>query len=147
MPTDVSSLPRLRFAACALAAVLVGTAAAAHAAAKDETIGDWLPLPQEIADWRMARFGAAIAYMHISKDARQLDVDAQAFAGMPTPVRTAETLIEVIYEAHVKPGWLLQPFFQYVFRPSGGVPDPMDPGGLARIGDAGVFGLTTTVKY
>jgi porin len=93
------------------------------------------------------RFGAAIAYMHISKDARRLDTDAQAFAGAPTPVRSAETLIEVIYEAHVKPGWLLQPFFQYVFRPSGGIPDPMDPTGLARIGDAAVFGLTTTVKY
>jgi porin len=93
------------------------------------------------------RFGAAVAYMHISKSARQLDVDAQAFAGLPTPVRSAETLIEVIYEAHVKPGWLLQPFFQYVFRPSGGIPDPMDPSGLARIGDAAVFGLTTTVKY
>jgi porin len=93
------------------------------------------------------RFGAAIAYMHISKDARRLDTDAQAFAGLPTPVRTAETLIEVIYEAHVKPGWLLQPFFQYVFRPSGGIPDPMDPTGLSRIGDAAVFGLTTTVKY
>jgi porin len=93
------------------------------------------------------RFGAAVAYMHISKDARRRDVDAQAFAGAPTPVRTAEMLIEVIYEAHVKPGWLLQPFFQYVFRPSGGIPDPMDPTGLSRIGDAAVFGLTTTVKY
>jgi porin len=38
------------------------------------------------------RFGAAIAYMHISRDARRLDTDAQAFAGLPTPVRTAETL-------------------------------------------------------
>jgi porin len=93
------------------------------------------------------RFGAAIAYMHISKDARRLDMDAQAFTGLPRPVRTAETLIEVIYEAHVKPGWLLQPFFQYVFRPSGGIPNPEDPTGLARIGDAAVFGLTTTVKY
>ena len=93
------------------------------------------------------RFGAAIAYMHISGAARRLDQDAQVFTGLPTPARSAETLIEVIYEAHVKPGWLLQPFFQYVFRPSGGVPDPTDPSGLARIGDAAIFGLTTTIKY
>jgi len=93
------------------------------------------------------RFGVGVAYMHISKSARQLDMDTQAFAGLPTPVRTAEGLIEVIYEAHVKPGWLLQPYFQYVFRPSGGIPNPEDPTGLARIGDAAVFGLTTTVKY
>jgi hypothetical protein len=44
-------------------------------------------------------------------------------------------------------GWLLQPFFQYVFRPSGGVPNPNDPTGLARIKDAAIFGLTTTLKY
>jgi len=53
----------------------------------------------------------------------------------------------VIYEAHVKPGWLLQPYFQYVFRPSGGIPDPNDPSGVTRIGDAAIFGLTTTIKY
>jgi porin len=93
------------------------------------------------------RFGAGIAYLHISKAARQLDRDTQVFIGLPTPVRSAETLIEVIYEAHIKPGWLLQPFFQYVFRPSGGVPDPTDPSGLTRIGDAAIFGLTTTIKY
>src|SRR5262249_40077376 len=93
------------------------------------------------------RFGAAVAYMHISGAAQQLDRDTQFFSGLPTPVRSAEALVEVIYEAHVKPGWLLQPFFQYVFRPSGGVPNPLDPTGLARIGDAAIFGLTTTLKY
>jgi porin len=93
------------------------------------------------------RFGAGVAYMHISNDARQLDVDNQVFTGLPTPVRSAETVIELIYEAHVKPGWLLQPYFQYVFRPSGGIPDPTDPSGLSRIGDAAIFGLTTTIKY
>jgi porin len=93
------------------------------------------------------RFGVAVAYMHISPVARQLDFDAQFFSGLPTPVRTFEGLVEVIYEAHVKPGWLLQPFFQYVFRPSGGVPNPSDPTGISRIGDAAIFGLTTTLKY
>jgi porin len=53
----------------------------------------------------------------------------------------------VIYEAHVKPGWLLAPYFQYVFRPSGGIPNPNDPSGLSRIGDAAVFGLTSTLRY
>ena len=93
------------------------------------------------------RFGAAVAYMHISSAARALDVDTQNFTGLPTPVRSAETLIELIYEAHIKPGWLLAPYFQYVFRPAGGIPDPTDPSGLSRIGDAAIFGLTTTIKY
>lgn len=93
------------------------------------------------------RFGMAVAYMRISDAARNLDVDTQFFNGLPSPVRTNETLLEVIYEAHIKPGWLLAPYFQYVFRPSGGIPNPNDPSGLSRIGDAAVFGVTTTIKY
>jgi porin len=93
------------------------------------------------------RFGVAVAYMHIGGAVRALDVDTQAFSGLPTPVRSAETLIEMIYEMHVKPGWLLQPYFQYVFRPAGGIANPDDPLGIARIGDAAIFGLTTTIKY
>jgi porin len=34
-----------------------------------------------------------------------------------------------------------------VWRPSGGVPNPLDPTGLSRIGDAAIFGVTTTLKY
>jgi porin len=93
------------------------------------------------------RFGVAAAFMRISGAARSLDVDAQFFNAVPSPVRSNETLLEFIYEAHVKPGWLLAPYFQYVFRPSGGIPNPNDPSGVSRIGDAAVFGLTTTVRY
>jgi porin len=93
------------------------------------------------------RFGAAIAYMRISNTARNLDIDTQFFSGVPSPVRSSETLIELIYEAHIKPGWLVAPYFQYVFRPSGGIPNPNDPTGISRIGDAAVFGVTTTIRY
>jgi porin len=93
------------------------------------------------------RFGVGIAYMHISNAAQNLDLDTRFFTGLQSPVRSNETLIEIIYEAHVKPGWLLAPYFQYVFRPSGGIPNPGDPSGLSRIGDAAVFGLTSTLKY
>ncbi|WP_245444344.1 carbohydrate porin [Bradyrhizobium sp. Y36] len=93
------------------------------------------------------RFGVAMAYMRISNTARNLDLDIQAFTGIRSPVRSNETLIEMIYEAHVKPGWLVAPYFQYVFRPSGGIPSPNDPTGVARIGDAAVFGVTTTIRY
>jgi Carbohydrate-selective porin, OprB family len=34
------------------------------------------------------------------------------------PIRSFEMVVEAIYEAPVKPGWLLQPFFQYVLRPT-----------------------------
>ena len=93
------------------------------------------------------RFGMAVAYMRISSADRNLDRDTRFFSGLPSPVRSNETLLELIYEAHMKPGWLLAPYFQYVFRPSGGIPNPTDPGGLSRIGDAAVFGLTSTLRY
>ena len=96
---------------------------------------------------RLDRFGMAVAYMRISNADRNLDRDTQFFSGLPSPVRSNETLLELIYEAHMKPGWLLAPYFQYVFRPSGGIPNPTDPGGLSRIGDAAVFGLTSTLRY
>jgi porin len=93
------------------------------------------------------RFGVAAAYMRISNTARNLDLDTQFFSGVSSPVRSNETLIEMIYEAHIKPGWLIAPYFQYVFRPSGGIPNPNDPTGVSRIGDAAVFGVTTTIRY
>ena len=44
--------------------------------------------------------------------------------GAPMPMRTFEAVIEVIYEAHVATGWLIEPFFQYVFAPLEGFPIP-----------------------
>ncbi len=93
------------------------------------------------------RIGVGMAYMHISGADQSLDRDTQFFTGTLGPVRSSERVLEVIYEAHVKPGWLLAPYFQYVFRPSGGIPNPNDPSGISRIGDAAVFGVTTTLKY
>ena len=94
------------------------------------------------------RFGFAAAYMHISNDVHLLDEDAEHFSGQPVPLRTFEMVVEAIYEAHIKPGWLLQPFFQYVFRPAGGIQNPYNPPGTtARIGDAAIFGLTSTIRY
>ena len=66
---------------------------------------------------------------------------------LASPVRSNETVLELIYEAHLRPGLLMAPYFQYIFRPAGGIPNPNDPSGLSRIGDAAVFGVTTTLKY
>jgi len=93
------------------------------------------------------RTGVAMAYMRISGADQNLDRDTQFFTGVASPVRSSERVLEVIYEAHIKPGLLMAPYFQYVFRPSGGIPNPNDPTGVLRIGDAAVFGLTTTIRY
>jgi porin len=46
------------------------------------------------------------------------------------------------------PGLLVQPFFQYIIRPAGGISNPYNPPRVTtRIGDAAVFGLTSTMKF
>lgn len=54
--------------------------------------------------------------------------------------------IEATYQAVLAPGVTLQPDFQYVFRPSGGIANPRDPNG-ERIRNAAVFGLRATIRY
>ncbi len=93
------------------------------------------------------RMGVAISYMHISGADQDLDRDVRVFTGVASSVRSSEKVLEFIYEAHIRPGLLIAPYFQYVFRPSGGIPNPNDPTGVARIGDAAVFGVTTTIRY
>jgi porin len=94
------------------------------------------------------RFGVAAAYMHISNDVRLADQEIEHVTGQPQPIRTFEMVVEAVYEAHIKPGWLLQPFFQYIFRPGGGIQNPYNPPGTTtRISDAAIFGLTSTIKY
>jgi porin len=62
------------------------------------------------------------------------------------PVRTYELALEVSYQAQIGPGWIVQPDFQYIFRPGGGVVDPIDPS-VRRIPDAAVIGLRTTISF
>ena len=38
-------------------------------------------------------------------------------------VRNHETLLEISYTAELRPGWTLQPDFQYIWQPGGNVPE------------------------
>jgi porin len=93
------------------------------------------------------RFGVAMTYARISDAARAADRDAQAFTGSPFPVRDFEAVFEMTYLAEVQTGWSVQPVFQYVFHPGGGIADPSDPAQTRRIKDAAVFGLRSTFNY
>lgn len=91
-------------------------------------------------------FGVSFAYSRISSRARGFDRDIESFTGSARPIRSSEALIEVTYQAQILPGWTVQPDFQYVFRPGGNIPNPRDPTS-ARIKNAAVFGLRTTIRY
>ncbi|KQO57332.1 porin [Methylobacterium sp. Leaf86] len=90
--------------------------------------------------------GVAFALSRISNNARGLDADTIFLTGVPGPRRSSEAVLEATYQAVLGPGVTLQPDFQYVFQPNGGIANPRDPNG-SRIKNAAVFGLRGTVRY
>ncbi|MDP9085495.1 MAG: carbohydrate porin, partial [Pseudomonadota bacterium] len=93
------------------------------------------------------KFGIAGGYARVSSRARALDADFQQFMGPAWPVRRFEALATAVYQYEVRPGWTLQPNFQYFVHPGGGATDPLgtNPGKLLK--DAAVFGLRTVLKF
>jgi porin len=99
------------------------------------------PLPGRDND----SFGVGFGIANVSGGARRLDKDTAFFAGMPYPVRGAETFIEVTYQYQAAPWLTLQPDFQYFFTPAGGIPNPNDA--TQRVGNEAVFGLRTNLVF
>lgn len=93
------------------------------------------------------KFGGSVIYMHMSDQARALDLDTIANTGQPRPLRDYELAFELTYQAEIVPGWSVQPVLQYIVHPGGHVPDPSDPTGASAIPNAVVFGARTTIRY
>jgi porin len=89
--------------------------------------------------------GLAVAYVRVGNAARGFDADLVSFTGLPRPIRSGETVLEATYRLQLTPWWQLQPDFQYVFNPGGGVPSLSNP--MRRVGDAAVFGLRTAITF
>jgi len=91
------------------------------------------------------KFGASFLYAHISDRVAAFDRDTILFTGMPQPIRDFEMSLEFTYQAQIRPGWTVQPDFQYIFNPGGNVSNPSAPS--LPIRDAAVFGVRTTLTY
>ena len=91
------------------------------------------------------QIGLSVAYAKVSGAARGFDADVARFAGAPRPIRSSETALEVTYRLQLAPWWQLQPDFQYIFNPGGGLPAPTAP--IRRVRDAAVFGLRTAITF
>ena len=83
--------------------------------------------------------GVGFAYTGISSEVHAFDLDLGA-----TVARNYEALVEVCYTYQVKSGWTVQPDFQYIWQPGGGVPEPSGKGTVAN---AAVWGVRTTVNF
>ena len=91
-------------------------------------------------------FGCAAVFSQLSPSISALDRDTAFFAGEALPIRTYELALEVTYQAQIAPSWIVQPDFQYIFRPGGGVIDPVNPA-LGKIPNAAVFGLRISISF
>jgi len=89
------------------------------------------------------KVGIAAAYARIGDNARGLDADIGLFGNFFYPVRSDETMIEMMYQTQPKPWWTLQPDLQYIIRPGGGV---LNPDGRLRP-NAWVIGLRSTLNF
>lgn len=99
------------------------------------------PLPTRDND----TFGVGFGVAKVSGAAQTFDRDTAFFSGVALPVRSVETFIEVTYQAQVTGWWQLQPDFQYVFRPGGGIENPVNP--PQRIGNEAIFGMRSIVTF
>ena len=83
--------------------------------------------------------GIGFAYTGISNDGHVFGLGP----GLPR-ARSHEALLEICYTAQLRPGWTLQPDFQYIWQVGGGAPDPS---GKGTIPNAAVWGVRTTVNF
>jgi hypothetical protein len=93
------------------------------------------------------KFGIAGGYAHVSRRAHALDVDFQQLMGPSWPPRSFESLVTAVYQYEVRPGWTLQPTFQYFVHPGGGATNPTGPNPGKPLKDAAAFGLRTVLKF
>jgi porin len=89
--------------------------------------------------------GIGIGYARIGSAARAFDADVARLSGAFHPIRSGETLLELTYRFQLTGWWQLQPDFQYVFNPGGGIVNPHAPS--RRVADAAVVGLRTAITF
>jgi porin len=89
------------------------------------------------------KIGVAFAYARVGDNARGLDSDIGSFGNLFYPVRSAETMIEVMYQAPLTKWWTVQPEMQYIIRPGGGV---LNSDGSLRT-NALVIALRSTISF
>ena len=91
------------------------------------------------------QIGLGAGYARIGNAARAFDGDIVRFSGAFHPIRSGETVLELTYRFQLTGWWQLQPDFQYVFNPGGGIVNPHAPS--RRVADAAVVGLRTAITF
>jgi porin len=99
------------------------------------------PIPMRDDD----TFGIGMGYAHVSDRAAALDRDTGLFTNSYFPVRTGETYVELTYQYQLTPWCQLQPDFQYVFNPGGGILNPNAP--AQKVANEAVVGMRVNILF
>lgn len=89
--------------------------------------------------------GVGMGLAKVGNHAAGLDEQTGYYTGAGYPVRSDETFVEATYQYQLTPWCQIQPDFQYVFNPGGGILNPNFPG--QRVKDEAVFGLRMNVLF
>lgn len=98
------------------------------------------PLPHRRDDTAGIGFG----YTHVSSGAQLADQFTAQYVNPATPTRTAETYVEATYQYQLYPWMQLQPDFQYVFNPGGGILNTNPP--FTKVQDEAVIGVRAIIQ-
>ena len=88
--------------------------------------------------------GLGMGYAKVSDSAADSDRDTAFFTGSYYPVRGSEEFVELTYQYQLAPWCQLQPDFQYVFDPGGGVANPTSD---RRVKNEAVLGIRMNVQF
>jgi len=89
--------------------------------------------------------GLGFGVARLSSAVGQFDQAYGYYNRIAYPVRSTETFIEATYDYAAAPWWSVQPDFQYVFNPGGGIPNPANP--AQRIGNEAIFGVRNVITF
>ena len=98
------------------------------------------PIPHRDDD----TLGIGMGYARVGDGAEQLDAATGYYSHAFYPVRGGETYIEATYQYALAPWWQMQPDFQYVFHPGGGILNPLGAP-ATTVKDEAVFGVRTNI--
>ena len=101
------------------------------------------PLPGRDTDTLGIGFGVAKVGLYASGFDK--DVNFYGTSPFPVPVRGMETFLEVTYQIQVTPWLAVQPDFQYILNPGGGIANPNNP--EQRVKNEAIFGVRTAVTF
>jgi porin len=89
--------------------------------------------------------GVGLGYAKVGDGQVDFDKDTNTFGGTSLPVQSSEEFVELTYQYQLTPWCQLQPDFQYIFNPGGGVPNTGFGG--HRVQDEAVLGIRTNITF